>query len=76
MNSTRIEMEHELMKKDLKKYEIGWVKYYWDVGTTVIKASTEEEAIQIAKENICDYQGHFEWDFDKNEFESLGEVKE
>ena len=43
-------MELELVeeeKKDLKTYEIDWVKYYWQTGTEEIEASTEEEAIQI-----------------------------
>jgi len=74
-------MEFELEKmekkaKGLKKYSIEWVKYYYSYGTVEIDASTEEEAIQIAKDNVCDYSGHMEGDFDKNEFVSLGEVKE
>ena len=30
----------------------------------------------IAKDNISEYDGHMEWDYDKNFIESWGEVKE
>ena len=56
-------MELELVeeeKKDLKTYEIDWVKYYWQTGTEEIEASTEEEALQIARDNLGEYQGHFD----------------
>ena len=74
-----MELELEKMEKKakgLKRYSIEWVKYYYSYGTEEIEATTEEEAIQIAKDEVCGYSGHMEGDFDKNEFVSLGEVKE
>ncbi len=60
----------------MPKYKIEWVKYYWAEGTEEIEASTEEEAIQIAKDSIGEYVGHEEWDYDKNVIESWGEVED
>jgi len=81
LQKTLLAMEFELVKmekkiKGLKTYNIDWVKYYYEYGTEEIEATTEEEAIQIAKDEVCGYSGHMEGDFDKNEFVSLGEVKE
>ena len=59
----------------MPKYLISWVKDYYQTGEVEIEASTEEEAIEIAKENISEYEGYMEWDYDKNEIESLGEVE-
>jgi hypothetical protein len=50
------------------------VKYYFETGTEEIEASTEEEAIQIAKDNIGGYEGDMDWDYAKNEIQSWGEV--
>jgi len=58
----------------MPKYLISWLKYYYQTGEVEIEASNEVEAIQIAKENIGEYKGHMEWDYDKNEIESLGVV--
>jgi len=66
----------EKKRKGLKNYLISWVKYYYATGEKEIEASTEEEAIQIARHNVGGYEGKLEGDFDRNEFESWGEVKE
>jgi hypothetical protein len=58
----------------MPKYEIDWVKYYFETGTEEIEASNEEEAIQIAKDNIGGYEGDMDWDYDKIEIQSWGEV--
>jgi hypothetical protein len=62
-------------RKVMPKFTISWCKTYYSMGTEEIEASSEEEAIQIAKENIGYYEGHMEYDYDKNEIESLGEVQ-
>jgi hypothetical protein len=88
MNSKIAELHNILQKKELglvkmekkakglKTYLISWMKYYWAGGEKEIEAPTEEEAIQIARDNIGGYDGHMEWDYDKNFIESWGEVKE
>jgi hypothetical protein len=59
----------------MPKYLISWWKFYSQTGEVKIEASTEEEAIQIAKENISEYEGHWEWEYDQNEIESWGVVE-
>ena len=63
------------MEVNHAKVSYKLVKYYYQTGEVEIEASTEEEAIQIAKENIGEYENHMEWDYDKNEIESLGVVE-
>ena len=63
------------MEVIMPKYLISWCKYYYQTGEVEIEASNEVEAIQIAKENISEYEGHMEWDYDKNEIESFGVVE-
>jgi hypothetical protein len=63
-------------QEPVRKFTIRWVKNYYATGTVEIEAPTEEEAMQIAEDNIGCYEGHMEMDFDKNEIESWGEVKE
>ena len=72
-----MEMEFELMdrrRKGLKKYRISWTKYYHASGEKKIEASTEEEAIQIVKDHVGEYDGSLDWGPDSPFIESLGEV--
>jgi hypothetical protein len=61
----------------MPNYRIFWSKTYYASGTEEIEAPTEEDAIQIVKNNICDYDAlsSLEWDPDKDYIESEGEVK-
>ena len=61
LQAKEIEFEkEEKKKKGLKTYWVEWVKYFYEAGEEKIEASTEEEAIQIARDNASDYQGHFD----------------
>ena len=68
-------VEKKREEKGLKVYSIEWVKWYFAIGTEEIEASTEEEALQIAMDNIGEYQGDLDWDYDKNEVYSCGEIE-
>ena len=61
LQAKEIEFEkEEKKKKGLKKYCVEWVKYFYEAGEEEIDAATEEEALQIARDNLGDYQGHFD----------------
>ena len=57
----------------MKTYEIAWVKNYSATGRELIEAESEEEAIQIASDNIGDYEGSMQYNPDENWVESWGE---
>ena len=58
----------------VKTYEIAWVKNYHATGRELIKAESEEEALQIAEDNIGDYEGSMQYDPDNPAWvESWGE---
>ena len=60
--------------RDMKTYEIAWVKNYHSTGRELIKAENEEEALQIAEDNIGNYEGGMEYDPDNPPWvESWGE---
>jgi hypothetical protein len=58
----------------LKTYEIAWVKNYHMANSVLIEAETEEEALQIAENNIGNYEGSMQYDPDNPAWvESWGE---
>ena len=59
----------------MPKYLVSWVIYYSRAGEEEIEASTEEEAIQIAEENIDEYDSKWEVIDAESEIKSLGEVE-
>jgi len=56
-----------------KIYEIAWVKNYHMGNSELIEADSEEEALQIARDNIGDYEGSMQYDPDEDWVESWGE---
>jgi len=78
LQAKEIEFEkEEKKKKGLKTYLIHWVKYFYEAGEEEIEASTEEEALQIARDNLGEYQGHFDACTDPMfEFECFGPMEE
>ena len=78
LQAKEIEFEkEEKKKKGLKKYCVEWVKYFYEAGEEEIEASTEEEALQIARDNLGEYQGHFDACGDRDfEFECWEEWEE
>jgi len=78
LKAKEIEFEkEEKKKKGLKKYCVEWVKYFYEAGEEEIEASTEEEALQIARDNLGEYQGHFDACTDPMfEFECFGPMEE
>ena len=59
----------------MNKYLISWVIYFSQADEVEIEASTEEEAIQIAKENIGEYDGKWEVVDEESEIKLLGVVE-
>jgi hypothetical protein len=57
----------------VKTYEIAWVKNYHMANSVLIEAESEEEALQIAEDNIGDYEGSMQYDPDEDWVESWGE---
>ena len=78
LKAKEIEFEkEEKKKKGLKKYCVEWVKYFYEAGEEEIEASTKEEALQIARDNLGEYQGHFDACTDPMfEFECFGPMEE
>lgn len=60
----------------MPKYNIEWTRYYYETGSEEIEASNEEEAIQIAKDNVFIYDGHLDGGPAEPDIESYGEVEE
>ena len=56
-----------------KIYEIAWVKNYHMGNSVLIEAETEEEALEIARDNIGNYEGSMQYDPDEDWVESWGE---
>jgi|SaaInlV_100m_DNA_2_1039680.scaffolds.fasta_scaffold131894_1 hypothetical protein len=59
--------------EDMKTYEIAWVKNYHMGNSVLIEAETEEEALEIARDNIGNYEGSMQYDPDEDWVESWGE---
>ena len=59
----------------VKTYQIAWVKNYHMGNSVLIEAETEEEALQIARDNIGNYEGSMQYDPDEDWVESWGERK-
>ena len=57
----------------VKTYEIAWVKNYHMGNSVLIEAETEEEALEIARNNIGNYEGSMQYDPDEDWVESWGE---
>jgi len=57
----------------MKTYEIAWVKNYHMGNSVLIEAETEEEALEIARDNIGNYEGSMQYDPDEDWVESWGE---
>jgi len=56
-----------------KIYEIAWVKNYHMANSVLIEAKTEEEALEIARNNIGNYESSMQYDSDEDWVESWGE---
>ena len=56
-----------------KIYEIAWVKNYHMANSVLIEAKTEEEALEIARNNIGNYESSMQYDPDEDWVESWGE---
>jgi hypothetical protein len=59
----------------MTKYSISWTKYYHATGMVEIEATTEEETIQIAKDNVGTYDGDLDWGPNDPVIESWGEIE-
>ena len=57
----------------VKTYQIAWVKNYHMGNSVLIEAETEEEALEIARNNIGNYEGSMQYDPDEDWVESWGE---
>ena len=55
-----------------KTYEIAWVKNYFATGSELIEADSEEEALQVARDNMGDYEGNMHYSPEEDWVESWG----
>ena len=51
----------------MAKYEVSWIKTYYSADYVEIEANSQEEAEDIARENIGNYEGSKHWDDTKDE---------
>ena len=55
-----------------KIYEISWVKNYFATGSELIEADSEEEALQVARDEMGDYEGSMQHTPEEDWVESWG----
>ena len=60
------------MSKYSNTYEIAWVKNYFARGSELIEADSEEEALQVARDNMGDYEGSMQYIPEEDWVESWG----
>lgn len=51
----------------MAKYEVSWIKTYYSADYVEIEANSQEEAEDIARENIRNYEGSMHYDDTKDE---------
>ena len=54
----------------MSKYEVTWSKTYYASGSVEIEADSNEEAEDIVRERMGDYEGSMQYDADKDFVES------
>ena len=55
-----------------KIYEIAWVKNYFATGSELIEADSEEEALQVARDEMGNYEGSMQYTPEEDWVESWG----
>ena len=59
----------------MPKYEVNWSKTYYTSGYVEIEANSTEEAEEIARDNIGDYEGSMQYDGDADFVEAYEQKK-
>jgi len=54
----------------MAKYEVTWNKTYYASGYVEVEADSNEEAEELVRDRMGDYEGHMEYDADKDFVES------
>ena len=54
----------------MPKYTVTWSKTYYASGSVEIEADSSKDAEAVVQEDIGDYEGHMEYDPDKDFIES------
>ena len=59
----------------MPKYYVEWNKTYYASGSVEIEANSSEDAEELVRNKMGDYEGHMEYDADKD-FVDVYEKKE
>ena len=60
----------------MSKYEVTWSKTYYASGSVEVAASSSEDAEDIVRERMGDYEGSMQYDADKDFVEAYEPIKE
>mgnify|MGYP001238241701 CR=1 FL=1 len=50
----------------MPKYDVEWNKTYYASGSVEIEANSSEDAELLVRDKMGDYEGHMEYDADKD----------
>ena len=56
-------------------YEVTWSKTYYASGSVEIEADSNEEAEELVRERMGDYEGSMQYDADKDFVESYSRIR-
>ena len=59
----------------MPKYDVEWNKTYYASGSVEIEANSSEDAEELVRDKMGDYEGHMEYDPDADEVEAYPTVE-
>lgn len=60
----------------MPKYIVEWSKTYYASGSVAVDASSSEDAEDVVRERMGDYEGSMQYDADKDFVEAYEPIKE
>ena len=60
----------------MPKYIVEWSKTYYASGAVAVDASSSEDAEDVVRERMGDYEGSMQYDADKDFVEAYEPIKE